>query len=31
MEAFDAALGRLIDSSDEDEHQAEQLDLFEIG
>ena len=31
MEAFDAALGRLIDSSDDDEHQAEQLDLFEIG
>lgn len=31
MEAFDAALGRLLDSSDEDEHQAEQLDLFEIG
>lgn len=31
MEAFDAALGRLIDSSDEGEHQAEQLDLFEIG
>ncbi|HCL4016237.1 site-specific integrase [Pseudomonas aeruginosa] len=31
MEAFDAALGRLIDSSDKDEHQAEQLDLFDIG
>lgn len=31
MEAFDAALSRLLDSSDEDEHQAEQLDLFEIG
>jgi hypothetical protein len=31
MAAFDAALSRLLDSSDEDEHQAEQLDLFEIG
>lgn len=31
VEAFDAALSRLLDSSDEDEHQAEQLDLFEIG
>ncbi len=31
MEAFDAALSRLLDGSDEDEHQAEQLDLFEIG
>lgn len=26
--AFDAALGCLIDNSDEDEHQAEQLDLL---
>ncbi|MBU1285529.1 MAG: integrase [Gammaproteobacteria bacterium] len=31
MEAFDAALSRLLDSPDEDEHQAEQLDLFENG
>lgn len=31
MEAFDAALSRLLDSPDEDEHQAEQLDLFEAG
>ncbi|MBB6342602.1 integrase [Pseudomonas fluvialis] len=31
MAAFDAALSRLLDSPDEDEHQAEQLDLFEIG
>lgn len=31
MDAFDAALGCLLDSSDEDEHRAEQLDLFEIG
>ncbi len=31
MEAFDAALSRLLDSPDEDEHQAEQLDLFETG
>ncbi|MFP5422989.1 MAG: site-specific integrase [Gammaproteobacteria bacterium] len=31
MEAFDAALSRLLDSPDEDEHQAEQLDLFESG
>ena len=30
MEAYDAALGHLLDSSDEDEHRAEQLDLFEI-
>lgn len=31
MEAFDAALSRLLDSPDDDEHQAEQLDLFETG
>ena len=31
MEAFDAALSRLLDSPDEDEYQAEQLDLFEKG
>lgn len=31
MEAFDAALSRLLDSPDEDEHHAEQLDLFEAG
>ncbi len=31
MEAFDAALSCLLDSPDEDEHQAEQLDLFENG
>ncbi|WPC04722.1 integrase [Pseudomonas benzenivorans] len=31
MEAFDAALGCLLDGEEEDEHQAEQLDLFEAG
>jgi len=31
MDAFDAALGCLLDSSEEDEHQTKQLDLFDIG
>ncbi len=31
MDAFDAALGCLLDSSEEDDNQAQQLDLFEIG
>ena len=31
MDAFDSALSCLLDSSEVDEHQAKQLDLFEVG